>query len=121
METLKGYIGLIIIVIVSILGALFLKWLFTKTFKKAYTDKDGQSSGFTYIVHFKEIAEVPKFWENDSLKDKIGIISKNENGKTYTVASKLNDQKLKTILMDLYALRADQISVTLSVMFTGAL
>lgn len=108
---MNGYIGLLIIVIVSILGVVFLKWLFTKTYKSA----------FTYIIHFKDLDEIPKFWENETLKDKISIISENKKGTTYTVSSKFNDQKLKTSLMTLYDLRADQVSVTSSVMFTGAL
>ncbi|GAB6640631.1 hypothetical protein [Streptococcus uberis] len=118
---MNGYIGLLIIVIVSILGVVFLKWLFTKTYRSAFSDKAGQESGFTYIIHFKDLDEIPKFWENETLKDKISIISENKKGTTYTVSSKFNDQKLKTSLMNLYDLRADQVSVTSSVMFTGAL
>lgn len=118
---MNGYIGLLIIVIASILGVVFLKWLFTKTYRSAFSDKAGQESGFTYIIHFKDLDEIPQFWENEILKDKISIISENKKGTTYTVSSKFNDQKLKTSLMTLYNLRANQVSVISSVMFTGAL
>ncbi|MTB99882.1 hypothetical protein [Streptococcus uberis] len=118
---MNGYIGLLIIVSVSIIGVVFLKRLFTKTYSSSLSDKAGQESGFTYIIHFKDLDEISKFWENKILKDKISIISENKKGTTYTVSSKYNDQKLKTSLMTLYDLRADQVSVTSSVMFTGAL
>lgn len=59
---MNGYIGLLIIVIASILGVVFLKWLFTKTYKSAFSGEAGQKSGFTYIIYFKDLDEIPKFW-----------------------------------------------------------
>ncbi len=74
------------------------------------THKDGKGRArVTYFIRFKEVA-IPDLSENPAFNEVASIKFKSNDG--YSVASTINDVKLRDLLMKEYHLEAKNVIVT---------
>ena len=96
--------GNIMTSLISLMGVGVIVVLVKRAF---FSDKaDGY---FNYFVRFEDTNSIPDIAENPNLKNKLQIISCRDG--VYVVLSKINDAKIKEILMTDYHLTPRQVVV----------
>lgn len=103
--------------LVLFLVAIAAAWFGTSKYRKTY-DNQGEQMGGPYIIKFSNLDKQPDILTNQKIAETIQLPHKDSKG--YRVYSKVNDEKLKKLIINELGLQENQVSVIYTKLFIPA-
>lgn len=103
--------------LVLFLVAIAAAWFGTSKYRKTY-DSQGEQMGGPYIIKFSNLDKQPDILTNQKIAETIQLLHKDSKG--YRVYSKVNDEKLKKLIINELGLQENQVSVIYTKLFIPA-
>lgn len=97
-----------IFTLIAFMAAATLIFFVIKLWREHFRQIDKE--GYPYQISFNHLDKVPDLASHDDLKAYLSVVK--QDGSAYIVNSKLNDNKLRELLLGTYQLSTDQVSVT---------